>query len=74
MTGGETLFCTTDEILMLSGFDLFDDAEATLVFFFWAPWSSLDFLFLLLMSAILRVLCNKYRISRIIVEGGGEQV
>lgn len=43
----------------------FVDAAATLVFFFWDPWSSFDFLFLLLpTSAILRMFCKRCRNSQ----------
>lgn len=48
---------------MVSGLGVFLDAEATLVFFFWEPKSSLDFLFLLVTSAILRIIRKKCEIS-----------
>lgn len=44
---------------MVSGLGVLLDAVATLDFFFWEPRSSLDFLFLLVTSAILKNLRKK---------------
>lgn len=44
---------------MVSGLGVFLDAVATFDFFFWEPRSSLDFLFLLVTSAILKNLRKK---------------
>lgn len=59
-TGGETFDCTTEETFMTLAEAAVLDAAATLLFFFCDPWSSLDFLFFAVTSAMLELFVNRF--------------